>query len=484
MKKIATLMMCGCLCFSAQADNEHPLISAYPEAKLRKQLTYDYEHFQFPNTLVNENNDYETLAVTGDLYQYFYIIEGVSTLKVYENYASALKKLGFTITFSCLRDACGNDRTAKALGEHLSPEGAVYNYYHNPYYLLAEKDAPKGKVIGAWYIGGYEDETAVQQVIVETEPLEDNLITVDPSYLSGKPQATSPTETADAKELSKDHQLFARYPGASLRNHEIIDYETMMLPAAPGSADQTPLSLSGDLARHFYVVKDTSTLKIYENYKQALDSAGFKVLSRCELDACGKDREAQQLGNKISVEDNVYNYYRKPYYLLAKKVIDDREVYVALFIGAYESEAAVQQVIVETETLATDLIKVDADSLKQQIDATGKALIYGIYFDTGKASVKPESNDTLVAIATLLNRNPALLLYVVGHTDDTGTRENNLTLSQQRAAAVVDSLVKQHGIAATRLLAQGVGPFAPAASNDNETGRQKNRRVELVKRLQ
>ena len=211
---------------------------------------------------------------------------------------------------------------------------------------------------------------------METEPLEDNLITLDPAYLSSKPQATSPTETADAKELSKDHQLFARYPGALLRNHETVDYETMTLPAAPGSPDQTPMSLSGDLARHFYVVKDTSTLKICENYKQALDSAGFSVLSHCELDTCSKDREAQQLGNKISVEDNVYNYYRKPY------------------------------------------------------------------------------------------------------------RENNLTLSQQRAAAVVDSLVKQHGIAAARLLAQGVGPFAPAASNDNETGRQKNHRVELVKRLQ
>jgi outer membrane protein OmpA-like peptidoglycan-associated protein len=61
---------------------------------------------------------------------------------------------------------------------------------------------------------------------------------------------------------------------------------------------------------------------------------------------------------------------------------------------------------------------------------------------------------------------------------------NKSTLSQQRAAAIVDSLVKQHGITAARLLAQGAGPFALAASNDHETGRQKNRRVELVKRLQ
>ncbi|MGB3609708.1 MAG: OmpA family protein [Cellvibrio sp.] len=484
MKKIFTLLLASGLCFGVQANNNHPLIDAYPDATLRKQLTYDYEVFHFPSTPVDTNDHFETLEATGDLYQYFYVIKGVSSLKVYENYAAALKTLDFKVIFSCAGEDCGGERRAKALGNHLSPEQAIYNYYYKPYYLLAEKETPKGKVIGAWYIGAYEADTAVQQVILESEPLENNLIKVDASYLTAQAQATSPTESADAKELSKDHKLFARYPGATLRKHQKVDYESVNIPAAPGAQDQTPLSLTGDLARHFYVIKDTSSLKIYENYKQALSSAGFTVLSSCELNACGTDRESQQLGNKLSVEGAVYNYYRNPYYVVARKTLEDREVYVALFIGAYESEVAVQQVIVETEALVNDLIKVDADSLQQQIDATGKALIYGIYFDTGKAMVKPESKETLDAIATLLKRNSALLLYVVGHTDDTGTRESNLTLSQQRSAAVVETLVKDYGIAANRLLAQGVGPYAPAASNDNETGRQKNRRVELVKRLQ
>lgn len=484
MKKIFTLILSSCLCFSAYANDSHPLISAYPDANLRKKLIYDYESFHFPNTLVEEDKRYGTIEAKGDLYQYFYIIQNASTLKVYENYVAALKAQDFNIIFSCLREACGDERSFKVLGDHLSPEKDVYNYYYKPYYLLAEKETPKGKVIGAWYIGAYETNVGVQQVILETEPLEANLIKIDPDYLSTQTQATSPTETADAKELSKDHKLFARYPGAQLRKHEVVDYEMITLPAAPGAQNEAPLSLTGDLSRHFYIIADTSTLKIYENYKQALSSAGFTTLSQCELNACGEEREAQKLGDKISVERAVYNYYRKPYYVVAKKVLDDREVYVALFIGAYDSDTAVQQVIVETEALVTDLIKVDADSLKQQIDSTGKALIYGIFFDTGKAAVKPESAETLEAIATLLKRNPSLLLYVVGHTDDTGTRDSNQTLSQQRAAAVVESLTKEYGIAANRLLAQGVGPYAPAASNDSETGRQKNRRVELVKRLQ
>jgi outer membrane protein OmpA-like peptidoglycan-associated protein len=97
--------------------------------------------------------------------------------------------------------------------------------------------------------------------------------------------------------------------------------------------------------------------------------------------------------------------------------------------------------------------------------------------------VKPESKPTLDAIAQLLTKNNELLLYVVGHTDDTGAGTANLELSRQRAAAVVAELTGSYKIAPTRLQAQGVGPFAPAANNTSDAGKQKNRRVELVKRL-
>ena len=72
-------------------------------------------------------------------------------------------------------------------------------------------------------------------------------------------------------------------------------------------------------------------------------------------------------------------------------------------------------------------------------------------------------------------------LLGVGHTDSTGTVEGNLKLSQDRAQAVMQSLVKDHGIAASRLRSAGCGQYAPVATNDTEEGRAKNRRVELVK---
>jgi outer membrane protein OmpA-like peptidoglycan-associated protein len=470
----------------ASEEADHPMIAAYPKADLSRTLRQEYEPFSFPSSIVNTNTkpaSYTHIDTKADLWQNTYEIKDVSTLKVYENYMQAAKKLGFNIVFSCQLESCGSEQQASELGELISARHSVYNYYRKPYYFLAEKQTPKGKTYAAWFIGAYESDVAVQQAISDAATLDANLIKVDAAALA-KGGAPAPVEKASAEELARDHKLFARYPGANLGRAIHTDSETFALPVAPTAADKTPLSLNGDLWRHSYTIKDVSTLKIYENYKQALSKAGFTVLSKCELDECGNEKYVTDLGEKISPNHSVYNYYRKPYYIVAKKVSDGSDIYAAFFIGAYESEVGVQQVILQTKGMVNNLIKVDADSLKSQIDADGKALIYGIYFDTGKAAVKPESKPTLDAIAQLLNKNKDLMLYVVGHTDDTGAGAANLDLSRQRAAAVVAELVNVYKIPAARLQAQGVGPYAPASNNTSEAGKQKNRRVELVKRLQ
>jgi len=123
----------------------------------------------------------------------------------------------------------------------------------------------------------------------------------------------------------------------------------------------------------------------------------------------------------------------------------------------------------------------DAAAMKGDLQSTGHVALYGIYFDTGKSEVKPESKPALEEIAKLLRQDPALKLKVVGHTDMTGAMDTNMALSQARAQAVVSVLTTQHGIATTRLKGYGVGPLAPLSTNDSEEGRAKNRRVELVK---
>jgi len=118
----------------------------------------------------------------------------------------------------------------------------------------------------------------------------------------------------------------------------------------------------------------------------------------------------------------------------------------------------------------------------KKIDLTPNpnAAVYGIYFDTGKSEIKPESEVAIAEIAKLLRGDASLKINVVGHTDNVGGIDSNMKLSQARANAVVKILITKYGINSKRLNAYGVGPLSPVAPNKTEEGKAKNRRVELV----
>lgn len=120
-------------------------------------------------------------------------------------------------------------------------------------------------------------------------------------------------------------------------------------------------------------------------------------------------------------------------------------------------------------------VTVNAAALAADISATGHTPIYGVYFDTGKAEIKPNSDATLSEVAKLLNANASMKLRVVGHTDNVGTSAANMDLSKQRAAAVVSALVTKYRIPTTRLDSAGVGALSPVATNRTDEGRAKNR---------
>ena len=121
----------------------------------------------------------------------------------------------------------------------------------------------------------------------------------------------------------------------------------------------------------------------------------------------------------------------------------------------------------------------DAKAMRNDLMETGKTIVHGVYFDTGSATVKPESEPALDEMVKLLKGSPELKVYVVGHTDNVGGPESNLKLSSDRAASVVRALTAR-GISASRLKFAGVGSYSPVASNNTDEGRAKNRRVEFV----
>lgn len=118
--------------------------------------------------------------------------------------------------------------------------------------------------------------------------------------------------------------------------------------------------------------------------------------------------------------------------------------------------------------------------LYDRMMSDGKFITYGITFDVGKATIKPESYGELNRIVMLMKEKSDLRFSVEGHTDSTGGADLNQKLSDERSKAVMDKLVEM-GIARDRLQAVGKGQNSPVADNSTDEGRAKNRRVEFVK---
>ena len=113
--------------------------------------------------------------------------------------------------------------------------------------------------------------------------------------------------------------------------------------------------------------------------------------------------------------------------------------------------------------------------------AEGRVTLTGLFFDTGKTELRPESKAQLDAMAELLKSQPALKAWIVGHTDNVGGFEANEKLSLARAQAVVAALTAvPYKVDARRVLPKGLASLAPVAGNGDDAGRARNRRVELV----
>ncbi len=247
---------------------------------------------------------------------------------------------------------------------------------------------------------------------------------------------------------SKDHPLISRMPDFYISEYKYTDYASHKFI----DQDKKPVFVEGSKYYIEYKLNKGATepgeLKIRRNIQDALKKIGGKVIfddnfNRCSTIVLEKD------GNETWIDvRSTNNMYRLN--TITKKVME-------------------QNVVATAEVMGND------------INSTGHVSIYGIYFDTGKADIKPESDAAIAEIAKLLQNNPALKIYVVGHTDSVGSFDSNMKLSKERAEAVAKALITKYSIAPDRLKSHGVSSLAPVASNDTEEGRQKNRRVELVK---
>jgi outer membrane protein OmpA-like peptidoglycan-associated protein len=256
------------------------------------------------------------------------------------------------------------------------------------------------------------------------------------------------TDAQKDVEGSQDHPLLTRMPGYYLSGYDVKDFDSSENAYVSGPEGRW----EGKRTQLDYAVKEgakqVSMTQIARNYENALRKIGAQIAFTDGRTTVAKLKK----GNGITwVQAQAFN--------------DGRDY---------------QLLIVEPKPME-QAVTADAAALQQGIAAAGKVAVYGIYFDTGQATIKSESAPTLGEIVKMLTQSPRLQIYVVGHTDGTGPLETNLKLSADRAASVVKALVER-GIEASRLRPAGVGPYCPEATNRTEEGRAKNRRVELVER--
>jgi len=300
-------------------------------------------------------------------------------------------------------------------------------------------------------------------------------------------------------EGSKDHPLISRFAGSTIVYYDVKQFDEYILALGKVEWERDEdykrvfnltksKQLEGKVTRIQYdAPEDRSTLEIYRNYESALKRAGFEILFTGAREELGKDFGEAAYNVMRNVRGNYWHYLdsyvEHQRYIAAKLSRPEGDVYISIFvsISVHKRNPVIQADFVEVKPMEEGLVT--ADTMIEDITRTGRVAIYGIYFDTGKVDVKPESEPTLEEIAELLRQNSDLNLYVVGHTDDVGVLDYNMELSQSRAEAVVEALVSSYDIDPDRLHPIGVGPLAPAASNETEEGRARNRRVELVRRL-
>ncbi|MGM0410389.1 MAG: OmpA family protein, partial [Bacillota bacterium] len=377
-------------------------------------------------------------------------------------------------------------------------------------YLAAKMSGENGDVYlsvfiskHGFYGGNWPDGTpAVFQVIVEEKDLNTDLIETDKNFESSEVEIRDFPDNLPAEDISnsRDHPLISRFPGSYIRYYNQENYDEFKLPFQELNTENIDseykdekIWLEGQLTQHLYIApEDYSPLQIFRNYETAIKEAGFEIIAKNErkVPKGFSRRLYEQINFKDSDEtsfEGIDSREENSRYIAAKMSGENGDVYLSVFISKHgfyggnwpDGTPAVFQLIVEEKEMESDLI--DAEKVFRKIESTGKASIQGVYFDYDSAKIKEKSEPTIKEIASLLDNNPDLELYVVGHTDNTGEFEYNMDLSQNRAKALVERLVSKYGIDSKRLEPAGIGPLAPAATNETKEGRSKNRRVELVK---
>ncbi|WOI53598.1 OmpA family protein [Parvularcula sp. LCG005] len=300
--------------------------------------------------------------------------------------------------------------------------------------------------------------------------------------------------TAMAQDVrgASDHTLIERYDGSILTYQKVQkDYRAAMPKEAMPTGNRVDpkphmVEVSGTANSFRYEgPTERSALDVVRSYQSALEDQGFSTLFYCRAEDCGSAPAfwAAAAGDVPGIPSQ----WSSNTYALMHKERAEGDIWISIF--AIETKAtptrpmmpyAAIRIVEEDLPLALRFGGLSAVQISEQLDLEGRVPLYDIDFAVSSDVMAPTSARQVREIADYLKATPTVRLMVVGHTDTSGSMRQNQILSERRARSVVQALIQKHGISPDRLVAEGVGPAAPVASNATAAGREKNRRVELV----
>jgi outer membrane protein OmpA-like peptidoglycan-associated protein len=278
---------------------------------------------------------------------------------------------------------------------------------------------------------------------------------------------------------SKDYPGIGRFGGSVITGYQAKDFDAARIQAKPFASGKATDArrLEGRITRVAYRTgPGPSILEVSRNFETQLAKAGFETLLACETDDCGgiPFTESIDILNIPMMWVDGFNFR----YYAGHKKDGGSDIYATVVTSKNNDNIYTQLVVAVVGAMENKMV--DAAAMAKGLGEAGHIALYGIYFDTDKAVLKPESKPTLDENGKLLDGQPRLTVVIVGHTDSQGSYDYNMDLSRKRAEAVAAELVRSYRIAKARLRTAGVGFLAPVGSNATDGGRALNRRVELV----
>ena len=200
--------------------------------------------------------------------------------------------------------------------------------------------------------------------------------------------------------------------------------------------------------------RERNSLEVFRNDERDLAAKGFAVHYKCSGEEEGEFKYGAGLHQRFSTRQTAalqnnnlskvaFNVPADPRYLAATLSRPEGQVTVSLYVAVQRDGLSRSQgprrrpaQVVERKPMEAKMVTADAATMAKDIAATGRVALYGLYFDTDKAELKPESSPSLAEIGKLLKAQPDLKVYIVGHTDNAGACDYTMGRSQCRRCPI------------------------------------------------